>query len=114
MTIPRTGSRQVVVDGVAYRWRVRSRPTYDQALAQSGLTVAIQISDGSGRALHLRIPAARVDNWLHAPGYVVMPRDIERWIRFAISQGWVPTANGPPLSVQVPADQLETDRVELV
>jgi hypothetical protein len=114
MTIPRTGSRQLVVDGVAYRWRVRSRPTYAQALAQSGLTVAIQVSDGSGMALHLRLPTARVDNWLHAPGYVVMPRDIERWIRFAISQGWSPSGSGPPLSLQVPPDQLDVDRVELV
>jgi hypothetical protein len=114
MTIPRTGSRQLVVDGVAYRWRVRSRPTYAQALAQSGLTVAIQVSNGGGRALHLRLPAARVDNWLHAPGYVVMPRDIERWIRFAMSQGWVPTVKGHPLSVTIPRDQLEADRVELL
>ena len=114
MTIPKTGSRQLVVDGVAYRWRVRSRPTYDQALAQSGLTVAIQFSDGAGRALHLRLPTARVDNWLHTPGYVVVPRDIERWIRFAISQGWTPTGSGPPLSVQVPLEQLDADRVRLV
>jgi hypothetical protein len=114
MTIPRTGSRQLAVDGIAFRWRVRSRPTYGQALAESGLTVAIQVSDGSGRALHLRLPVARVDNWLHAPGYVVMPRDIQRWIRFARSEGWVPTGKGHPLSIKLPPEQLEANRVELL
>jgi hypothetical protein len=114
MSIPRTGSRQLIVDGIAYRWRVRSRPTYAQALAQSRLTVAVQVSDGSGRALHLHLPTARVDNWLHSPGYVVMPRDMERWIRFALSQGWTPTSKGPPLLMSLPPEQLEADRVELV
>lgn len=28
MTVARKGSRRIVVDGVQFRWKVRSRPTY--------------------------------------------------------------------------------------
>ena len=38
MALVRKGSRQIVVDGTAYRWRLRGRPTYSQGLAWSPCT----------------------------------------------------------------------------
>jgi hypothetical protein len=32
MALGRKGSRTIVVDGVAYRWRLRRRPTYSRAV----------------------------------------------------------------------------------
>lgn len=33
MALVRKGARRIVVDGTAYRWRLRRRPTYCQGLA---------------------------------------------------------------------------------
>ncbi|SCK10016.1 hypothetical protein YUWDRAFT_00455 [Streptomyces sp. AmelKG-D3] len=42
MALIRKGSRQIVVDGTAYRWRLRGRPTYFQGLAWSPCTFAVE------------------------------------------------------------------------
>ena len=39
------GSRPIVVDGVAYRWKVRRKPSYGQLLGDSNLVFAVELSD---------------------------------------------------------------------
>jgi hypothetical protein len=34
MTLPRKGSRPITVDGVAYRWIVRRKPSYSQGIVE--------------------------------------------------------------------------------
>ena len=58
MSIPKKGSRQVVVDKVEFRWRVRSRLTYDQALAVSPLILAVELSESRGSVLTVDLPQA--------------------------------------------------------
>jgi hypothetical protein len=43
-----------------------------------------------------------------------MPRDIARWVRFAISEGWVPEKHGPTFALNVPPEQLELERIKFV
>jgi hypothetical protein len=45
MTLVRKGSRRIVVDGTVYRWRLRGRPTYNQGLAWSPCTFAVEYAD---------------------------------------------------------------------
>ncbi len=42
MAILKKGARRISVDGEQYLWRIRKKPRYDQALALSGLIVAVQ------------------------------------------------------------------------
>ncbi|MEV5310112.1 MULTISPECIES: hypothetical protein [unclassified Streptomyces] len=41
MALGRKGLRRIVVDGMVYRWRLRRRPTYSQALCWSPCTYAV-------------------------------------------------------------------------
>ena len=50
VTIPRKGSRPLTVDGVPYRWSVRSRPTCSQGIGQSPLSFAVVSDDAPGDA----------------------------------------------------------------
>lgn len=42
MALVRKESRRIVVDGTAYRWRLRGRPTYFQRLSWSPYTFAVE------------------------------------------------------------------------
>jgi hypothetical protein len=89
MTLAKKGSRRIVVDGRAFRWKIRARPTYTQALG-APLVVAIE-RDVAHRAAKLIVhwTAARPDAWLgESPRAVVTPRDVERAIRRAVRDGW--------------------------
>jgi hypothetical protein len=99
MAIPRTGSRTITVGAVDYRWTVRDRATYHQAIAQSHLTVAVESADGDGQTLHVTLPAFRCDNWLAQPGYIVTPGDLARWIPLALARGWTPARPGPTFKI---------------
>jgi hypothetical protein len=111
MTISRTGSRAIIVDGVRYRWTVRDRPTYQQAIATSYLTVAIETEEAALQTLHLTLPVVRCDNWLAQPGYVVTPRDIARWIPLAIARGWQPKLPGSTFQIELLTTDLDGKRI---
>jgi hypothetical protein len=104
MTIARKGSRPLVVDGVAYRWSVRSRPTYDQALGDSPLTIAVVNDESPGSTLVVSMDGPRPDNWMRAPGVQVTPATIERAIRKALSHGWRSAQNGSPVLIALTAE----------
>jgi len=99
------------VDGAEYRWTVRDRPTYSQAIAQSHLTVAVEAAQRGGQTLHLTLPSVRCDNWLAQPGYVVTPLDIARWIPLAVARGWVPTSSGPTFRLTLTEAEIDPERV---
>ncbi len=111
MTIPNTGSRRIKVGSDEFRWRVRDSPTYDQGLAVSNLTVAIESSPPKGQTLHLTLPALRCDNWLFHPGYVVTPADVARWIPLAIERGWEPAQPGPTFRLKLTEADLDARHI---
>jgi hypothetical protein len=94
MAIAKKGSRRIVVDSTSYRWTVRPRPTYTQALAQANLSFAAEIETGGRSTLLVTVDAARPDNWIGAASCVVTPVVVERAIRQALRQGWNPAYCG--------------------
>src|SRR5687767_4891693 len=100
MSLPKTGSRPIVVDGVAFRWRVRSRPTYAQGNAWSPLTVAIEAEAGGG-TLVLVHSGARPDNWMAGSFAVVTPEGVASAIRRAKEAGWDYRRAGGPVFFSV-------------
>ncbi|MBB3733248.1 hypothetical protein [Nonomuraea dietziae] len=83
MAMPTKGSRLISVDGTAFRWRIRHKPTYGEGNGWSPLTITIERTEEPGRVLVVSLPCARPDNW-HG----------ERTI--AVRPALVPDASGEP------------------
>ena len=94
MSIPKKASRQIVVDDIEFRWRVRSRPTYDQAVTASPLVLAIEQTDCRGSVLVVELPQAHPSNWMHKPSPGVTPQTVAGYIRTALTAGWKPSVRG--------------------
>lgn len=107
MSIPRKGSRRIIVESKAYRWSVRRRPTYDQALAATDLTFAVELEVGGRSTLHVTAGAPRPDNWISAEAVTVSPSVVERAIGLALKQGWRPSEPGSAFELSIrPAQAL--------
>jgi len=90
MSLPRKGSRRIVVDGVTYRWRIRQRPTYSQAALDHTLTLAVERESEKSSVLIVDLARAHPANWLGDPTTPVTPKEVAQRIREAISSGWRP------------------------
>lgn len=77
-----------MVDGIAYRWLIRRKPTYHQATGDGPLTMAIQRDDGTGSVLVVETDRARPDNWMGTPAAVITPKTVTSVIRQAQRYGW--------------------------
>ncbi|MEU8280290.1 hypothetical protein ACFYOK_20680 [Microbispora bryophytorum] len=106
MTIPRKGSRPITVDGVAYRWRIRHKPTYHQGNGWSPLTFAVQSAEGPGRVLLVSLPFLRPDAWLGERTMAVRPALVAAVIRVALQHGWDPRQAGLAVDLGVTEDDL--------
>src|SRR5688572_10635450 len=101
MSIPRKGSRLIVVDDVRYRWRVRQRATYTQAVLGHTLTVAVEIADDARCTLVADLSRAHPANWFGDPSAPVTPAEVAELIRKAIAGGWEPTSPGGAFKISV-------------
>jgi hypothetical protein len=96
MAILKKGSRRIVVDGRSFRWRVRHRPTYDQALCASRLILAAEAANGLGSKLVVVLPQVHPSSWMGYPSQPVLPSQVAHYIRQAVGGGWKPTQSGKP------------------
>ncbi|MEU1408431.1 hypothetical protein ABZ471_40095 [Streptomyces sp. NPDC005728] len=96
MALGRKGSRRIVVDGTAYRWRLRRRPTYLQALSWAPCTFAVEHADIPGATLVVTTNQPHPSNWFGREAKPVLPSSVAQAIQPALSEGWIPTAPGSP------------------
>ncbi|WP_431987202.1 hypothetical protein [Streptomyces griseoflavus] len=94
MALVRKGSRRIVVDGTAYRWRLRGRPTYSQGLARSPCTFAVERADTRGATLLVTTDQPHPSNWTGRVAEPVRPSRVAAAVRLALRDGWTPTAPG--------------------
>lgn len=98
MTMPRKGTRRITVDGVAYRWRHRSRRSTTEARSRTvPLTFAVEREDAPGRLLSVtlgdRLPLSHYccpdcsDEFMPEP---ITPARVAASIRTALDRGWEP------------------------
>ncbi|GAB5543736.1 MAG: hypothetical protein SangKO_034960 [Sandaracinaceae bacterium] len=92
MSIPKTGSRRVKVDGVEYLWRVRKQPTHSQALTETRMTLAVQAAAGRS-VLVVDLGVTRPDNCLRPHQTQLRPRMVREMIRTALEGGWLPESD---------------------
>ncbi|MEV6305558.1 hypothetical protein AB0M02_39510 [Actinoplanes sp. NPDC051861] len=95
------GSRLITVDGLAYRWRVRRRPTHSQALAWAPLSFAVERADRHGCVLIATMPGAHPRNWRGTGSAAVLPSIVATVIRQARERGWHPDSPGPAFRLAV-------------
>ncbi|ALN58445.1 hypothetical protein GLE_3098 [Lysobacter enzymogenes] len=101
MAIASKGSRRIVVDGQAYRWAVRSRPTYTQGLGAPLAFAVQQVGAGEGQILHVVAAAARPDHWLGEPVATIAPAQVAAAIRLGLEAGWTPAAPGSAFELRL-------------
>jgi len=110
MATRKTGSRLITVDGLRYRWRIRHRATYGQSDYGHGtLTCTVELAETPGQVLVLHTSHPHPKDWGTDCVIPFGPRDVARWIRHALSEGWQPATKGKQLTlcaktIEVPAD----------
>ncbi|WP_165984971.1 hypothetical protein [Streptomyces sp. YIM 98790] len=93
MALVRKGSRRIVVDGVAYRWRLRRKPAHGQGLGSSPCVFAVEHADNPGTALVVTTSHPHPGNWVGRISRPVLPSDVAR--------GWAPQAYGSPFHLDL-------------
>ncbi|GAA4587428.1 hypothetical protein GCM10023194_36290 [Planotetraspora phitsanulokensis] len=106
MAIPKKGSRLITVDDIAYRWRVRHKPTYCQGNSWGPLTFAVELVDPPGRVLLVSLPCSRPDAWLGERTMAVRPALVAAAIRAAHERGWDPQHAGNAFEPSLTDDDL--------
>jgi len=106
MATRKTGSRRIVVDGVAYRWRIRNRATPLQTgigVCHGRLHMAVELANEPRSVLVVftnRTHPRDIDTF---PSDVtpVRPADVAGWVREAVAAGWAASEPGPQFHLRV-------------
>lgn len=108
MATRKTGSRRLVVDGTAYRWRIRHRATNFQADYGAGiLHVAVESANQPGSVLILLTDRPHPSDWGTEKVVPVTPSDVAGWIRSAVRAGWDASRPGPQINLRVVGPAVE-------
>ncbi|OUL34670.1 hypothetical protein [Nostoc sp. 106C] len=101
MSIPKRGTRKIVVDGEPFIWLIRRQATNSQADYCCGyIHVAVEHAQEPGSVLAIRTDKPHSENWI-TEVKPVKPKDVARWILQAMESGWQPKTLGAPFIVQV-------------
>ncbi len=104
MSIPKKGSRKIIVDDEPFIWLIR-KVTNRQLDGQGGdiIRVAVEHAKSPGSSLVIST------NRIHPEGYnvtsdeinPVTPSDVALWIKQSIEIGWLPKIGGETFQVSV-------------
>jgi hypothetical protein len=108
--MPKTGARRLMVDGVAYRWRVRHRAHPFTALNWDGrIHVSVELADAPGSVLVVftgHQHSRDIENY--PPGVdPVLPSHVAEWVQQSLAAGWRPSERGPQFHVCPRAGRVE-------
>jgi hypothetical protein len=104
MSIPKKGSRSVIVRGTKFRWRVRSKPTNTQGVAESPLVLAVEQEGCRGSVLVVELDQLHPSNWSLKPAPGVTPEAVANYICQALEAGWKSSAKGAQFRLKEPFD----------
>lgn len=105
--ISRKGSRAITVRGRPFRWTVRRKPTYAQAVAMTGFNLAAVLAARRGSTLVVRLPQVHPSNMFEIPSAGVTPAQAADYIAKALDAGWLPEEPGPMFELRV-SEAVET------
>ena len=108
MALAKKGSRSLTVDGVAYRWSVRRKPTYCQEMGWSHLSFAVEAASAGLCILHVITQATRADSVANLSGtadmtanMAITPALVAHCIRRALEHGWQPLQRGSAFELRL-------------
>jgi hypothetical protein len=84
VALSQKGARRLVLDGVAYRWRVRRRPAYSQALGWTPLIYAVEHADEPGTVLVVTTGRPHPSSLFGHNAAPVLPSDVAAAIKLAL------------------------------
>lgn len=93
--IPRRGSRTITVRNLRFRWAIRRKPTYAQAVAMTRLNLVVVLADARGSRLVARLQHAHPGNFAGKEPVSVTPAEVARCVERALDAGWRPEMPGP-------------------
>ena len=99
MSLPKTGTRKIVVDGETFRWLIRRKATYSQWACQwdesfGCLHVAVEHAEQPHSTLVIWTDKPHPKFWGNFQKQSVFPSEVAAWIHQAIEAGWQPLQNG--------------------
>jgi hypothetical protein len=109
MSIPKKGTRKIIVDGEPFIWLIRRQATNTQAESGWGhLHVAVEHAEEPGSVLVI------LTDRPHPQGLTptnevkpVTPSDAAQWIQQAVQLGWQPQLPGITFKVQIAGGRAE-------
>lgn len=102
MSIPKKGTRKIIVDGQPFIWLIRRQATNMQADYGCGnIHVAIQHAEESGSVLVILTDRPHPQCWGTNEVRPVTPSDAAQWIGQAMQFGWQPQLPGITFEVRI-------------
>lgn len=102
MSIPKKGTRKIIVDGEPFIWLIRRQATNMQADYGCGnLHVAVQHAQKPGSVLVILTDRPHPQCWGTKEVRPVTPSDTAQWIRQAMQFGWQPQLPGITFEVRI-------------
>lgn len=96
MAIARKGSRKITFNNQSYRWYIRRKPTYCQAVFQSPMLMAVESeTEGENCVLLVNFNISRPDNAISPHQTAVTPNLVCQVIDGALAAGWKPEDKTP-------------------
>lgn len=89
MSIPKKGSRKIIVEDIIYRWSIRKKATYSQSCFGTNLLAAVELFEKPSCTLSIRFSNTRFDNLVkgNENSKIITPKLIENCIKDAIKNG---------------------------
>lgn len=96
MSIPRKGSRRIIVNGNEFIWKIKKYPSHNERHNVEYLT-PVQHAEG-GQILLISLGYCR-SGYQGAKMFSITPSILERCIKYAITEGWQFREKLPPLNI---------------
>jgi hypothetical protein len=103
MSVPKKGTRKIIVDGEHFVWLIRRKPTYTQEFFHGeNLHVAVEHAENSGSVLVIITDRPHPQGCFRFSKVIpVIPADVAQWIRQAMQLGWQPQLPGKTFQVRI-------------
>ncbi|AFY41550.1 hypothetical protein [Nostoc sp. PCC 7107] len=102
MSIPKKGTRKILVDGETFIWLIRRQATNCQSDYPDGhIHVAVEHAYESGSVLVVITDKLHSQGFILTPIQTVKPKDVAELIKQATQLGWLPKKSGRTFKVCV-------------
>lgn len=105
MTMPKKGTRKIVVDSEEYRWKLAFN--HEESF-EKHIRAAIELADSQGSTLVVYLIGLNVNYVDYDRDDPITPKDIEDFIRKALAAGWQPREKGPTFYLGRPSGSNRT------